>query len=360
VGLKSVNNNEDRLKQLRDTLDSIDNEILSLLNKRMQVVCKVGELKVKSGGEIYRPERERAIIQRLEKLSKKQKGKLNKLAIESIFLEIFAVSRNLELPQRVAFLGPFGTYTHQMAESRFGGISEYIAMNSIAGVFQEVASKRAKFGVIPIENSSSGIVNDTLMALNKYDLKIISNTSMFIHNCFSTNCKNISDIKKIYSKDVVFGQCREFLSEHKLDNVELVPVESTAKAVQIALKESNSAAISSHIAAKLYGLPVIFENIEDDDTNHTEFIIVSDFSNKPSGNDKSAILAKLSKQSGSLVKFLNDFYQADINLTKIESHIIKQELIFYIEFEGHQDDSNIKPILKKHKNIIKILGSYLA
>jgi len=348
------------LKELRDTLDSIDDEVLALLNKRMETVHKVGELKAKSGGAIYRPEREKAIIQRLEKISKKQNGKLNKLAIEAIFLEIFAVSRNLELPEKVAFLGPFGTYTHQMAESRFGGTSEYVALNSIAGVFQEVSSKRAKFGVIPIENSSSGIVNDTLMALNKYNLKIVSSVSMSIHNTFSTNCKNISEIKKIYSKDVVFGQCREFLSEHKLDNVELVPVESTAKAVQIALKEPNSSAISSHIAAKLYGLPVVFENIEDNGDNHTEFIVVSDFDNQPSGNDNTAILAKLSKQSGSLVKFLNNFYEANINLTKIESHIIKKELIFYIEFNGHQNDTNIKPILDKHKNSIKILGSYLV
>jgi chorismate mutase/prephenate dehydratase len=182
---------------------------------------------------------------------------------------------------------------------------------------------------------------------------------MPIHNTFSTNCKNIKDITKIYSKDVVFAQCREFLTEHKFDNVELVPVESTAKAVQIALNEPNSAAISSHIAAKLYGLPVVFENIEDDNSNNTEFIIISDFDNQPSGDDNTAILAKISKEQGSLVKFLNDFYEANINLTKIQSHIIKQELIFYIEFNGHQDEINIKSILDKNKEKIKILGSYL-
>jgi len=347
------------LQELRDKLDNIDNQLLTLLNNRMEIVHKVGELKAQSGGAIYRPEREQSIIQRLENLSKEQNGKLNKKAIETIFLEIFAVSRNLELPEKVAFLGPLGTYTHQMAESKFGGMSEYVAMNSINGVFKEVSSKRAKFGVIPIENSSSGIVNDTLMALNRYDLKIIANTKMPIHTTFSTNCKNISDIKKIYSKDVVFGQCREFLSEHNLDNVELVPVESTAKAVQIALKEPNSAAISSHIAATMYGLPIIFDNIEDDNSNNTEFIIISDFENQKSGSDSTAILAKLSKESGSLVKFLEHFYKADVNLTKIESHIIQQELIFYIEFDGHKDDENISPILQKHKDQVKVLGSYI-
>ena len=246
-----------------------------------------------------------------------------------------------------------------MAESRFGGTSHYVAMNSINGVFKEVSSKRAKFGVIPIENSSSGVVNDTLMALNKYDLKIVSNSSMKIHNTFSTNCKNLNDIVKIYSKDVVFAQCREFLNEHKLDNVELVPVESTAKAVQIALQEENSAAISSSIAAKMYGLPIIFDNIEDDDNNHTEFIIVSDFDNLPSGDDDTSILATLSGESGSLVKFLQSFNKENINLTKIESHVIKKELIFYIQFNGHKDDKNVQNVFNNNKEQIKFLGSYL-
>ena len=344
---------------LRDNLDKIDNELLKLLNDRMEIVHQVGVVKSKSGGAIYRPEREKEIISRLDALSKEQNGKLNKQAIEAIFLEIFAVSRNLELPEKVAFLGPLGTYTHQMAESRFGGTSEYVAMNSINGVFNEVASKRAKFGVIPIENSSSGIVNDTLMALNKYDLKIISSSKMSIHNTFATYAKNISDIKKIYSKDVVFAQCRNFLSEHKLDNVELVPVESTAKAVQIALEDESSAAICSHIAAKLYGLPVIFENIEDNGDNNTEFIIISDFDNGNSGKDNTAILAKLSKESGSLVRFLKEFEVEDINLTKIESHIIQNELIFFIEFNGHQNDENIARVVNKNKENIKILGSYI-
>jgi chorismate mutase / prephenate dehydratase len=347
-----------KLNELRDTLDGIDNEILKLLNQRMLTVHKVGELKAQSGGSIYRPEREKEIIQRLTILSKEENGALNKLAIEAIFLEIFAVSRNIELPEKIAFLGPLGTYTHQMAESRFGGTSEYVAMNSIGGVFNEVSTKRAKFGVVPIANSSSGIVNDTLMALNKYNLKIVSNSPMHIHNAFATNCKNISEVKKIYSKDIVFAQCREFLTEHNLDNVELVPVESTAKAVQIAVKDENSAAISSHIAATMYGLPIIFENIEDNNNNKTEFIIVSDFDNLASGNDKTAILAKLSKESGSLVNFLQEFSNVNINLIKIESHVIQNEVIFFIEFNGHQNDEKVSTILNKYPQEIKFLGSY--
>ena len=347
------------LNKLRDTLDAIDDKVLKLLNKRMKTVHKVGALKAKSGGAIYRPEREKAIIERLTNQSIKENGALNKEAIEAIFLEIFAVSRNLELPEKVAFLGPLGTYTHQMAESKFGAMSEYVAMNSIEGVFSEIVAKRAKFGIVPIENSSNGMVNDTLMALNKYNLKIVSNTPMAIHHSFATSCEHINDIKKIYSKDIVFGQCRNFLNEYKLDNVELIPVNSTAKAVQIALEEPNSAAICSHIAAKLYSLPILFENIEDDNTNKTNFIVVSNFDNANSNNDNTSILVKLSKKAGSLVKFLEEFNKVNINLTKIESHIIKQELVFYIEFNGHKDDNPVKKIFKKYKKEIKFLGSYV-
>jgi len=351
--------NEIGLDKLREQLDVIDDKVLTLLNQRMRIVDEVGHLKANSGGAIYRPEREKAIIQRLIKLSEEQNGRLNKGAIEAIFLEIFAVSRNLELPEKVAFLGPLGTYTHQMAESKFGAMSEYVAMNTIKGVFSEISAKRAKFGVVPIENSSNGMVNDTLMALNEYNLKIVSNTPMAIHHSFATSCEHIDKIEKIYSKDIVFGQCRNFLSEYKLDNVELIPVNSTAKAVQIAQNEPNSAAICSHIAAKLYGLPILFENIEDDTTNRTNFIVISDFDNAPSGDDNTAILVKLSKEAGSLVKFLEEFNKRNINLEKIESHIIKQELIFYLEFNGHKDEKKVQEIIELYKNEIKILGSYL-
>lgn len=352
-------NNELGLEKLRDDLDFIDNELLKLLNKRMETVHKVGKLKANSGGAIYRPEREKAIIDRLTTKSLESDGSLNKEAIEAIFLEIFAISRNLELPEKVAFLGPLGTYTHQMAESRFGTTSEYVPTNSINGVFREVSENRAKFGVVPIENSSNGMVNDTLMALNKYNLKIVSNSAMPIHHSFSSNCEHIADVKKIYSKDIVFGQCRNFLSEHKLDNIELIPVNSTAKAVNLALEEPNSAAISSHIAAKLYGLPLLFENIEDDSKNKTNFIIISNFDNLNSGNDNTSIMAKLPNKNGSLVQFLNEFSKSNINLNKIESHIIKQELIFYIEFDAHKDEKKVKKIFEKYEKEIKFLGSYV-
>jgi chorismate mutase/prephenate dehydratase len=346
-----------QLLALRNELDKIDDTVLNLLNRRMQVVQKVGEVKHQSGGAIYRPEREKEILNRLENLSKRSDGVLNREAIEAIFLEIIAVSRNLEAPEKVAYLGPLGTFTHQASEMRFGAMSEYVSMNSISGVFNAVASKRAKYGVIPIENSSNGMVNDTLIALNEYNLKIIAEVPLRIHHIFASMSEHLSDIKKIYSKDIVFGQCREFIKDYKLDNVELIPIESTAKAASIVKDEPNSAVICSHMATKIYDIPVMYENIEDNHDNETRFIIVSDFDNGKSDFDKTSILAKLPQESGSLVTFLEEFKQANINLTKLESHIIKKDLTFYVEFEGHKDDEDIAKILSH--NDIKVLGSYV-
>jgi chorismate mutase/prephenate dehydratase len=352
-------NNEDGLLELRNTLDSIDNELITLLNKRMKTVHKVGELKAKSGGAIYRPEREKAIIDRLTKLSQEQNGVLNKDAIEALFLEIFAISRNLELPENVAYLGPIGSFTHQAAESKFGAMSKYLSIASIKGVFREVSSGKAKFGVIPIENSSNGIVSDTITCLQEYNLKIISEVMVDIHHTLATTCDDVKDIKRLYSKDIAFEQCHRFLEDLGLNQIELIPVESTAKAAALAVNEPNSAAICSNIAAKLYKLPILFNNIEDKENNRTRFFIVSDFENAPSGDDKTSILVKLSNEAGALVNFLNDFEKEKINLTKIKSHIIEGISLFFLEFAGHKNDENVQNIFKKHQEQIKFLGSYV-
>ena len=352
------------LQECRDAIDNIDNQILSLLNDRMEIVKRVGEIKNRSGGSIYRPEREKEIINRLYEISKKQNGALDKNAIEAIFLEIFAVSRNLELPEKVAFLGPEGSFTHQAAESRFGAMSEYIAINSIDGVFKALEAKRVKFGVVPIENSQDGVVGETLDLLSSSSSKIVSELYMPISLSFATKASHIKNIKKIYSKDKAFGQAKEFLIEHNLMEVEHILVESTAKAVILASKDNNSAAICSHIAAKMYGVPIMFENIEDSTDNTTRFIILSDFKNKPSGDDKTSILAKLkdATKPGALYKFLKDFDESKINLSKIESRPAKDKsgfgYWFYIDFFGHIDDENIKKVITKHQDEISWLGSY--
>ncbi len=349
------------LEQCREAIDAIDDEILELLNRRMKVVERVGEIKNDTGGAIYRPEREKAIINRLIQNSG---GPLNRSAIEAIYLEIFAVARNLELPERIAYLGPEGSFTHQAAESRFGAMSDYLSINSIGSVFKTIEAKRAKFGVVPIENSRDGVVGETLDLLAKSPMKIVSELYMPIHMSFATKAQSMTQIKRIYSKDKGFGQCREFLSEHDLDTVEHIPVESTAKAAILAAEDVESAAICSHIAAKLYGVPSMFENVEDVHNNTTRFVILSDFENAPSGDDKTSILVRLkdAQKSGALAHFLNDFDAENVNLSKIESRPSRDEesfgYWFFIDFYGHIEDQNVQKVLNRHSDEITWLGSY--
>ncbi len=352
------------LQECREAIDTIDDEMLRLLNRRMDVVKRVGEIKHESGSAIYRPEREKAIIDRLNEITVSEEGLLNRAAIEVIFLEIFAVARNIEQPERVAYLGPEGTFTHQAAESRFGGMSEYLSMGSIRAVFKTLESGRAKFGVVPIESRRDGIVGETLDLLANSSVKIVAELYMPIHMSFATKAEHIEGIKRVYSKDKGFGQCQEFLNEHGLDTIELIPVESTAKAAILASEDEHAAAICSHIAAKLYGVPTMFENIEDVHNNSTRFFILSDFKNETSGADKTSILVRLkdAKEPGALVHFLQDFDDEKINLSKIESRPSKENdgfgYWFFIDFYGHIDDENIQKVLAKHSDEMTWLGSY--
>ncbi|PHR55117.1 MAG: chloride transporter [Arcobacter sp.] len=353
------------LADCRVAIDSIDDEVLELINKRMQVVERVGEIKQISGGAIYRPEREQEIINRLALKSKADGGILNKEAIEALFLEIFAISRNLELPEKIAYLGPEGSFTHQAAESRFGAMSDYLALNSIHAVFNALECKRAKFGVVPIENSRDGAVGETLDLLAKSSYKIVAELYMPIHLSFVTSARTLHDVKRIYSKDKGFGQCRDFLLEHELQDIEQIPVESTAKAAKLAAADPEAAAICSHIAAKLYNVPNMFENIEDVDTNTTRFIILSNFENAPHESSKTSILVRLKdgNEAGALSHFLDDFDKAEINLSKIESRPSKESdgfgYWFFIDFYGHIKDAKLAKVLEKRKSEITWLGSYV-
>lgn len=344
------------LDELRIEIDTIDDTLLELYNKRMEYVHQVGELKNTTGAPIYRPEREKSILNRLKA---QNSGKLTNEAIDALFLEMFAVARNLERPENIAYLGPEASFTHQAAETKFGAMSSYLSLNSITAVFRAVNRGTAKFGVIPIENSSNGIVSETINCLKEYDLKIIAEVFIDVHHTLATTCNSVKEIKKIYSRDIAFNQCHNFLADCSLDEVELIPVDSTAKAAKLASEEEGTAAICADVAAKMYNLPTLFENIEDRDNNKTRFFIISDFENLPSGNDKTSMLVRLPNTPGALVEFLNDFERCEVNLTKIKSHIVEGESIFFIEFNGHKGDLHIKPIMERQKEVVKILGSYV-
>ncbi|PAF48903.1 chorismate mutase [Helicobacter sp. 12S02232-10] len=350
------------LSEKRIRIDAIDDAIFDLLNERLAIVSEIGREKLKVGASIYRPEREREII---ERLSHRESRYLNDKTIEAIYQEIFAISRNLELPEKVAYLGPLGSYTHQAAEERFGAMSEYLAMTNIYSVFKAVELKRAKYGVVPLENNTNGMVGDTIDLLANSELKIIAEIVLPIHHSFASNCEHLDEVKRIYSKDIAFGQCNEFIESHQLQEIDRIPVDSTAKAAQLAKEDKNSAAICSKIAGKLYHLPIMFDNIEDSNKNKTRFVIISDFINRPSGKDKTSVFANLKgfQKSGTLLDLLKDFSQRGINLTKIDSRPIKTKsdfsFGFYIDFEGHRDDPHIKDLFDTRKDELKWLGSYV-
>ena len=347
------------LEDLRRSIDGIDDQLIELYNQRMRYVNEVGHLKNRTGAPIYRPEREQEILERLKQRNRESEGVLSDDAIEALFLELFAVARNFELPEQIAFLGPEASFTHQAAEIKFGALSSYLSIGSIKGVFREVFRGQARFGVVPIENSFNGIVSDTISCLSDYDLKIIAEVMIDIHHVFATRAEDTRTIKRIYSKDIAFGQCKHFLEDFGLDEVEQIPVESTAKAAQLATQDPESAAICAEVAAKMYRLPIRYSNIEDKGDNRTRFFVISDFENAPSGNDKTTILVRLPNRPGALVDFLLDFRDESIDLTKIKSHIVEGVSIFFIEFDGHKDDAPIKRIFEKYADAIKFLGSYV-
>lgn len=352
------------LQQLRDQIDIIDNQLLVLLNQRMGYVREVGELKRDARSAIYRPEREKQILDRLALMNK---GLLNQSAIEAIFLEIFAVSRNLELPERIAYLGPEGSFTHQAAETRFGGTGEYLMLPTIRSVFDSVETERAKFGVVPIENNQEGVVPESIDLLREKGLHIVAEMFLPIHFTLASQSDNLHHIKRIYSKDIAFRQCSKFLREYfDGQNVELIPVESTSKATRLAAEEPDAAAICSQISAKMYKVPMLFENIEDSDQNRTRFIILSkNFVHQQCDSAKTTIIANLpnTNKPGVLFEFLREFNQRGISLTKIESRPdrIGAEFGFWflVEFEGHKEDPLVQEIFDKYGAHLKWLGSYI-
>ncbi|MDR1451331.1 MAG: chorismate mutase [Helicobacteraceae bacterium] len=344
------------INEARAKIDEIDDQLLELLEKRMGLVQEIGAFKRENQAAIYRPAREREILKRLAR----RKGLLNEYAIEAIFQEIFAASRLLERSERIAFLGPIGSFTHQAAESRFGATGDYLRMQSIGAVFEAVESARAKYGVAPIYNNTSGLVGDTLERLATSDLLIVGDLEMKIRHCFASRAENLNRVKRIYSKDAAFGQCEAFLAGHDLGEIERAPIESTAKAAKLASQEEDAAAICSHIAAKLHNLPIMFDNIQDSGENATRFVILSDFVNPPSGDDTTSIIAQTPNKPGALFALLKEFNDAEINLTQIESLPSKgdkRHSRFFIDFEGHRDNPSASATLARIKQY-KWLGSY--
>jgi chorismate mutase/prephenate dehydratase len=345
------------LEDLRKKIDHIDAQLIELLNARAQVVVEVG--KAKGDGPVYAPDREKQVLKRITELNK---GPLPDRTLHAIWREMMSGSFFLERPLRIGYLGPKGSFTHTAAVRKFGQSVEYEAILDIRGIFDEVSKGHCDLGVVPVENSTGGGVIETLDAFVDTDVFVCAEICMQIHHNLLANCK-LEEITKVYSKPEVFAQCQRWLSV-TFKEANTIAVASTAKAAQMAAEEKFAAAIGSDIAAELYGLQVVCENIEDIANNITRFLIISKEDARPTGEDKTSILFSTAHKAGALADVLDVFKKRDVNLTNIESRPSKKrqwEYYFFVDCLGHRKDERIIACLNEvrgHCLQLSVLGSY--
>jgi chorismate mutase/prephenate dehydratase len=348
------------LKDLREQIDRLDDQILDLINQRAEIVIEVGKAKQDSQGEYYVPSREQAIY---ERLIANNKGPFPKEGIHRVFREIISASLSLEHPLKVAFLGPQATFTHVAAMQQFGLSAQLVPLKSISAIFEEVSRGRASYGVVPVENSNEGVVSHTLDMFMTSELKIIAEILIEVSHDLLNLSGQLEDVRKIVSHPQAIAQCRVWLEEN-LPDLPVIDAPSTATAAQLAADDESVAAIASSTAAALYGLRIVKHKIEDNPNNYTRFLVVGQKGQGPSGRDKTSILFNVKDQAGVLYHMLEPFYKRKINLTKIESRPMKSkawEYMFFLDMEGHVDDKNVSEAiseLRDYCQFIKILGSY--
>lgn len=350
----------DKLKLLREKIDRIDEKILSLLLKRIELVKKIGEIKNINGKPVFDPSREEQILTRLKKIN------LDRIPVEKlepIFKEIFSLSRSYEKKLKIAYLGPMGSFTELATIGYFGNACDFVSTKKIQDVFELTDRRECDYGVVPIENSMEGSVGLTLDLLIDSNVKICGEIYREItHNLLSLN-DNIGSIKRLYSHPQALAQCRTFIDKN-LPNLEIIEVESTSEAARLASKDVESCAIASTRASEIYGLKILKSRIEDNTNNYTRFIVIGKTDNAPTGNDKTSIIISLKDESGTLHNALNAFAKYGINLNKIESRPMKKrpwEYIFFIDFDGHLNNKVVKKALYELSRaciFLKILGSY--
>ena len=350
----------ENIADFRKEIDRIDDAILAQLLRRAQIAKKIGSIKAKSGSDIYSSSRESLILQQI--LSQ-VKEPLAIEDVESIFQEILNACRNIQRQLRLAYLGPEATFTHQVALKHFGKSANMSAQKSIREVFTEVEKGRADYGVVPIENSTEGVVNHTLDMFLESDLKICAEREEKISHYLLSASGQIGKIKKVISHPQALAQCRNWISSH-LPKAELCEVSSTAEAASQAALDETAAAIASKLAAQIYQLKVAAASIEDFQENYTRFLIIGNPISAPCGKDKTSILFSVKDRVGALNDILLTFKKAKINLTKIESRPSKKkvwEYVFFVDFLGHAEDKPVQGALtelQKSCQTLKILGSY--
>jgi chorismate mutase/prephenate dehydratase len=343
---------------IREKIDKIDEKILNNLNQRAKQVLKISNIKKKKKIRRYSPERESRILRRLSRINK---GPLGGEDIRNIFTEILSVSRSQKGQLDIAYLGPEGTFTHLAARKKFGKKCRYLPAEGISDVFYEIEKGKADFGVVPVENSTEGVVNHTLDMFFTSNLNICAEITLNISH-FLLGRLN-SKIKRVYSNPQVFSQCRRWLAAN-LPEAELIPASSTAAAAKKAKSDRWGACIGGKILADLYGLDLIASSIEDLSSNYTRFLIIASCDSAVSGSDKTSLLFSVKDEVGALYDVLSFFRQHNINLTKIESRPSKKkpwEYYFFVDLEGHRESTRLKKSLEdlnKKCVFVKVLGSY--
>jgi chorismate mutase/prephenate dehydratase len=348
------------IQDLRRNIDEIDENILELLNQRASLVIKVGQVKKAENRDFHVPSREREIY---ERLTAKNRGPFPNEGLKSVFREIISASLALEAPMKVAFFGPKATFTHMAAMQHFGLSAELVPQKSIPAVFEEVEKGRALYGVVPVENSTEGMVSHTLDMFMESDLKINAEVLLEIHHYLLSRTGRIEDVKKVYSHPQPIAQCRGWLADN-LPNIPVVDVASTAVASQIAAEDYSAAAIASEQAAGIYDLKVVQARIEDQVNNFTRFLVIGKKVPDTGLDDKTSLMFSVKDEIGILYRMLEPFAKRGINLSKIESRPLKRkawEYIFFLDLAGHISDPTVAEAVKELKDccqFVKILGSY--
>jgi chorismate mutase / prephenate dehydratase len=365
------------LRSLRTQIDKLDLQILKLVNERASVAAEIGKLKNDHGEEIFSPAREEEVLQNVLQLNEKHKGPLDAATIRAIFREIMSGSRALQKVIKVAYLGPEYSYSHLAAIDRFGQAVEFLGVNNIAAVYEEVDRGHVDFGVVPVENTTDGRVADTLeMFLRMPHLVICAEVRLLIHHNLMAKCEP-QEIRRVYSKAQALSQCRNWLAKN-LPQAAIHEVSSTATAAELAKREPGAAAIASRQAGVKYELRTLFDNIEDSPHNETRFAVIGHQKCGKTGHDKTTIMFRIPHHPGSLSEALEVFKQSKINLTWIESFpgprrvsndsndkspakSPKPEYLFFVDLEGHVEDPKVKKALQtlgEHCQEVTVLGSY--
>lgn len=348
----------DKLLELRNQIDAIDDQLLELLNRRGQLAQSVGH--AKNGAPIYRPEREAQVVRRLQAVNP---GPLTAKAVERLFKEIMSACRSLEQPMAVAYLGPEGTFSEAAAVKQFGSSVSGLPMTNIDEVFRAVELGQAHYGVVPVENSSEGAIGRTLDLLLTTPLTICGEVMLRVRQNLLRKTGGLEGIRVVYSHAQSLGQCQGWLNAH-LPGVERVPVSSNAEAARLAAEQPDVAAIAGEIAASHYDLDIVVPGIEDDAGNTTRFLVLGQDETSPSGKDKTSLAVYAKNKPGALLELIEPFALKNVGLSKLESRPARSgswEYVFFIDLDGHRKEARVADALAEARNhalSLKILGSY--